>query len=258
MARHGTFTEAEFRQQVLDVCSSGEEHLVVSYSRRSFKQTGDGHFSPVGGYHRGLDLVLILDVARFKYPPHWVPLSLLYEAMSHLDPVTSLPRGCLHLSSHPLLQSTMFTLDIRQEGWQQTRDYVRSLPMLLDAFLLSTASIDSSASHLQQQGASPQPLSAVTAAVRHLVSSLPPDGRMATFLAVRGQSSGPGDRCTSHQQTWESLLAELRSLPLYQVRSLGGGLWIFIVENGSTLSGYRMNISTFSARAACPSGLGRP
>lgn len=48
--------------QVLDVCSTGEEHLVVSYSRKPFQQTGDGHFSPVGGYHMGRDLVLILDV----------------------------------------------------------------------------------------------------------------------------------------------------------------------------------------------------
>jgi hypothetical protein len=114
MLRHGTFTEAQFRQQVLDVCTSGEEHMVVSYSRRSFQQTGDGHFSPVGGYHRGRDLVLILDVARFKYPPHWVPLSLLYEAMSSLDPVTGMPRGYLLMTSHQLLDSAMFTLDVRQ------------------------------------------------------------------------------------------------------------------------------------------------
>ncbi len=28
--------------------------------------TGDGHFSPIGGYHAGRDLALILDTARFK------------------------------------------------------------------------------------------------------------------------------------------------------------------------------------------------
>lgn len=37
-------------------------------------QTGSGHFSPVGGYHDGRDMEFVLDVARFKYPPHWVPL----------------------------------------------------------------------------------------------------------------------------------------------------------------------------------------
>ncbi len=53
--------------QVMEICSSGDQHLVVSYSRRGFQQTGDGHFSPVGGYHAGKDLVLILDVVSARY-----------------------------------------------------------------------------------------------------------------------------------------------------------------------------------------------
>lgn len=59
----------------------------------SSDQTGDGHFSPIAGYHRGLDLVLVLDVARFKYPPYWVPLTSLWAAMSHVDPHTGNTRG---------------------------------------------------------------------------------------------------------------------------------------------------------------------
>lgn len=62
----GAFSESDFRSLVERVCTSGEEHLVVSYSRSTLSQTGDGHFSPIGGYHRGRDEVLILDVARFK------------------------------------------------------------------------------------------------------------------------------------------------------------------------------------------------
>ena len=42
------------------------EVVVVSYSRKQLGQTGDGHYSPIGGYHRASDQVLILDVARFK------------------------------------------------------------------------------------------------------------------------------------------------------------------------------------------------
>ena len=42
------------------------EVVVVSYSRKLLGQTGDGHYSPIGGYHRASDHVLILDVARFK------------------------------------------------------------------------------------------------------------------------------------------------------------------------------------------------
>lgn len=137
--RSGTFSLQEFRQAVVDTCTSGEEHLVVSgstvlaqqpqphllalvstqcprsssplfacpcggccclhpaltatqqhvgltgvrraqvllccavhvrvgvqvsYTRKAFGQTGDGHFSPIGGYHSARDLVLILDTVR--------------------------------------------------------------------------------------------------------------------------------------------------------------------------------------------------
>lgn len=40
-----------------------------------------------------ISLVLLLDVARFKYPPHWISLPLLYEAMKPHDVVTGKPRG---------------------------------------------------------------------------------------------------------------------------------------------------------------------
>ena len=50
----------------------------------------------VGGYDAASDQVLLLDVARFKYPPHWVPLPVLYEAMRRKDPKTLQVRGwCL-------------------------------------------------------------------------------------------------------------------------------------------------------------------
>lgn len=72
---------------------------------------GDGHFSPVGGYHAESDMVLILDTARFKYPPHWVPLKGLYQAMAHVDSATSQPRGFLKIRANPRLESVMFTLN---------------------------------------------------------------------------------------------------------------------------------------------------
>ena len=82
--------------------SPGEPHLVVSYDRGVLGQTGAGHFSPVGGYHAGRDLVLILDVARFKYPPHWVPLETLFQAMLSRDPVTGRSRGFAQLWRDPI------------------------------------------------------------------------------------------------------------------------------------------------------------
>ncbi|MDD5332807.1 MAG: phytochelatin synthase family protein [Rhodoferax sp.] len=71
------------------------EALIASYSRATLGQTGNGHFSPIGGYHAAQDLVLIMDVARFKYPPHWVALPALWRAMQSVDADTGLSRGYL-------------------------------------------------------------------------------------------------------------------------------------------------------------------
>jgi len=57
-----------------------------------------GHFSPVGGYCAAQDMVLIMDVARFKYPPHWVPLPLLFQSMNEPDTETKKCQGYAVLS----------------------------------------------------------------------------------------------------------------------------------------------------------------
>jgi glutathione gamma-glutamylcysteinyltransferase len=73
--------------------------IIYLLSRNILNQTGSGHFSPIGGYHAAKDMVLIMDVARFKYPPHWVPLELLHEAMQLVDPDSSKPRGLLKVAA---------------------------------------------------------------------------------------------------------------------------------------------------------------
>lgn len=82
---HEENLESDFRSTVASVTQRTDQVLVVSYARSALDQTGDGHFSPVGGYHPGRDLVLIMDTARFKYPPHWVSLSRLFHAMQQTD-----------------------------------------------------------------------------------------------------------------------------------------------------------------------------
>jgi len=81
----------------LATAASGEAVVVASYDRKAMGQTGTGHFSPVGGYHAERDLALVLDVARFKYPPHWVSAQQLWRAMQSLDATTELPRGWMEL-----------------------------------------------------------------------------------------------------------------------------------------------------------------
>jgi glutathione gamma-glutamylcysteinyltransferase len=91
----------EFRSYVETVCGSdkSESFIVANFSRQVLGQTGDGHFSPLGGYHKGKDLVLIMDVARFKYPPYWVPLEVLWESMAVHDISTKSSRGYFILST---------------------------------------------------------------------------------------------------------------------------------------------------------------
>ncbi len=92
--RADSATVDELRRD-LEEASAAAEGIVVaaSYSRRALGQTGDGHFSPVAGLHAGRDLALVLDVARFKYPPHWTPVTALFDAMRSIDPVTGHARG---------------------------------------------------------------------------------------------------------------------------------------------------------------------
>jgi hypothetical protein len=68
-------------------------------NRGVLNQTGTGQFSPLGGYDAKQDMVLIMDVARFKYPPHWVPLPLLHQALQAVDPDSGKPRGILEVSA---------------------------------------------------------------------------------------------------------------------------------------------------------------
>lgn len=196
--RHGSFSLDQFRAQLKDVCSSGQEHIIVSYSRRPFLQTGDGHFSPVGGYYEASDMALILDTARFKYPPHWLPVPMLYDAMSLLDAVTGQPRGYLRLAAHMLLDSVLFSLDIRTEQWREAGQFISRT-----AFDEMQA-LASSGQHTAEQ------------VLRRLIQMAPLDS-VNSFVVVRlAAAACAKDRCVPHGVR-EQVLVELRSMPLYKI-----------------------------------------
>lgn len=106
------YTLDEFREDVkLSCVSSRDPVVIVSYSRKGLKQTGDGHFSPIAGYHKDEDMCLIMDVARFKYPPHWVKTKILYDAMCRLDPSCNKTRGWIVTSCAEKTCSYFFTFN---------------------------------------------------------------------------------------------------------------------------------------------------
>ncbi|KAF8954686.1 hypothetical protein BGZ46_002843 [Entomortierella lignicola] len=86
-------TLEEFRRDVQTIASSEGSHIVLSFSRAALGQTGSGHFSPIGGYHAEEDKVLVLDCARFKYPPFYATIQELWESFQPIDPETGKCRG---------------------------------------------------------------------------------------------------------------------------------------------------------------------
>lgn len=123
----------DFRHAVKQVTAKPQGvHLVAAYSRQALQQTGEGHFSPIGGYHPKRDLVLLLDVARFKYPPHWVNLSALWKAFEPVDRTTGQCRGYILLEKSERLHETFFHIALAPQQWRSVAPYFAEvLPALL-------------------------------------------------------------------------------------------------------------------------------
>ena len=62
-----------------------DARVIINYDRKGFGQVGGGHFSPLGAYHVSTDSFLVVDVAKYKYPPVWVGADTLYSAMATMD-----------------------------------------------------------------------------------------------------------------------------------------------------------------------------
>jgi glutathione gamma-glutamylcysteinyltransferase len=102
----------------VETAARGDIVIVASYDRATMGQTGSGHFSPIGGYHAARDLALVLDVARFKYPPHWVSAERLWRAMLPVDPVTGRARGWMALKRRSRGIALGFSVRCDGESWQ--------------------------------------------------------------------------------------------------------------------------------------------
>ncbi|HAG80807.1 MAG TPA: phytochelatin synthase [Cyanobacteria bacterium UBA12227] len=176
-----------FRHAIRKATSSPQGlHMVVSYSRQVLGQTGNGHFSPVGGYHPERDLILILDVARFKYPPHWVPLPLLWEALAPIDTVTGKSRGYILLSKRDSLNHSFYYVAVDRYQWAIVAPYFTEI--------LPTAIAQEQPNSLAMM---------VDIILEHFSSTL-----TAAIATSRD------DRSTESKQIWHSLLNEIRSHPL--------------------------------------------
>lgn len=90
-------TESTFRDLVTTAMADPNSRLVVNFDRQVLGQAGRGHFSPIAAYDTTTDSVLILDVAKFKYPPFWVSIADLFKAMNTLDSDSGKSRGLIQV-----------------------------------------------------------------------------------------------------------------------------------------------------------------
>ncbi|MDR2194997.1 MAG: phytochelatin synthase family protein [Gallionellaceae bacterium] len=75
------------------------QFVLANYLRATLDQVGGGHWSVLAAYDAETDRVLILDVARYKYPPSWVGISTLRAAIATLDSTSGQSRGLVIVSA---------------------------------------------------------------------------------------------------------------------------------------------------------------
>lgn len=93
-----TFTSASLRSLLQTALGDDGQFVLANYFRGTFGQIGGGHWSALAAYDAATDRVLILDVAKYKYPPAWVSLDALRASIATLDTTSGKPRGLVIVS----------------------------------------------------------------------------------------------------------------------------------------------------------------
>ena len=82
-----------FRTDASQALRSPEAYVLVDFLRSGLGQDTGAHWSPLAAYDAKADRFLVLDVARFRYPPYWATTADLWTAMSTNDPDSGKTRG---------------------------------------------------------------------------------------------------------------------------------------------------------------------
>jgi hypothetical protein len=90
-------TLAQFRATLREQLGANDRVVLLNFDRKQLQEQGNGHWSPLAAYHAASDTVLVLDVARYKYPPLWVPVSALYAGARSIDSGSGRSRGLVIL-----------------------------------------------------------------------------------------------------------------------------------------------------------------
>ena len=92
------FSEKDLRVLLKSALGDDGQFVLANYFRGTFGQVGGGHWSALAAYDAQSDSVLILDVAKYKYAPAWISISLLRQSISTLDTTSNKARGLVIVS----------------------------------------------------------------------------------------------------------------------------------------------------------------
>ena len=99
----------QFRAMAVKNLTDPSDFIIINWLRSAVGQEPNGlvdgqvagHFSPLAAYHAGTDRFLVLDVARYKYPPTWIEARVLFDAMNTRDLDSGKSRGLVVVSPGP-------------------------------------------------------------------------------------------------------------------------------------------------------------
>ncbi len=84
--RHASDSSVDgFRKEASEALKTTGHFVIINYLRKAIGQEKGGHISPLAAFDADDDRFLILDVARYKYPPVWVKTADLFAAMNTQD-----------------------------------------------------------------------------------------------------------------------------------------------------------------------------
>ena len=89
----------EMRKMMKSNLQRSGDYVAVNYQRKFIGQPNGAHFSPVAAYDAKTDTFLIMDVARYKFPPVWVRADDLHDAMNTHDSEVPQTRGFILISA---------------------------------------------------------------------------------------------------------------------------------------------------------------
>lgn len=81
-----------FMKTITKALNTPRHYVIANFAGAPSPDRG-GHFSPIAAYHKASDSFLIMDVARYKYPPFWIGSKDLWQAMQKIDSGSGKARG---------------------------------------------------------------------------------------------------------------------------------------------------------------------